>query len=109
MIFKLTVKNNQATDTKEVRVKVTNDLSTAINNSPEKAIRVYPNPIYEDRLNVVGIDRDTNYEISDIQGRLVQKGVLSADWVDVSKLRVGIYLFRIQEDSGIVVEKIVRN
>lgn len=109
LIFKLTVKNNQATDTKEVRVKVTNDLSTAINNSPEKAIRVYPNPIYEDRLNVVGIDRDTNYEISDIQGRLVQKGVLSADWVDVSKLRVGIYLFRIQEDSGIVVEKIVRN
>lgn len=109
LVFKLIVSNEKASDTTDVQVKVIHDINTAATTVPDNKIQVFPNPVSANRLHVVGIDHEANYEIADIQGRLVQKGLLAKSWVDISKLKSGFYLFRVQSNSGEMVKKIIRN
>lgn len=73
---------------------------------------IYPNPTTGKLLisNSNPRNRITSMEVLDLQGRLLisdnQSGISQ---VDLSKLRQGIYLIRLETEKGIVVKRVVRN
>jgi hypothetical protein len=66
-------------------------LSTADLKSDEFSI--YPNPV-KDELFVLGLKKETNYDIFTADGRLVKKGKTDKK-IGVSLLQKGVYFIKI--------------
>ncbi|UXX79389.1 family 16 glycosylhydrolase [Reichenbachiella carrageenanivorans] len=73
-------------------------------------IRVFPNPT-SNQLNFTLnlLDGPTNYRLTDIQGRVVLQGTSSetSNSLDVSGLKKGIYLIRIENGADVHSSKVV--
>tara|TARA_R110002073_G_scaffold123234_2_gene266871 strand:+ start:53994 stop:56732 length:2739 start_codon:yes stop_codon:yes gene_type:complete len=82
---------------------VANTLSTNDVTNNKLGASIYPNPA-QNELNISGSEIDFNsdvkYQISDITGKLIQRGVLSNKKVDVSALNRGLYIINI-ESKGV--------
>ena len=78
---------------------VANTLSTNDTAKNELGATIYPNPA-QNELNIKGsqidFNSDVKYQISDIRGRVIKKGVLSNRKVDVSGLNSGIYIINLE-------------
>lgn len=59
--------------------------------------KIYPNPV-KDILNISGISRNADYEIKNVEGRMLRKGTTSGS-IDVSNLSKGIYILSIKDNS----------
>lgn len=65
----------------------------------EKKLDVYPNPV-TDVLSVSGNFNETYYyQVYDMTGRLVSKGKFVNNQVNLSELRAGVYLIRINDSK----------
>ncbi|WP_333660655.1 T9SS type A sorting domain-containing protein [Chishuiella changwenlii] len=65
----------------------------------EKKLKVYPNPVV-DALSINGDFTEVYYyQIYDLTGRLVSKGKFINNQVNLSELRAGIYLIRINDSK----------
>ena len=65
----------------------------------ENKLNVYPNPV-TDVLNISGSFNETYYyQIYDMTGRLVSKGKFINNQVNLTELRAGIYLIRINDSK----------
>jgi glycosidase len=75
----------------------------------EKQLLVYPNPV-SDRLNISLDDRIEKLEVFDLSGISVLNGsnIISSNMLDVSDLKQGLYLLRIQAGGRVITGKFVK-
>ena len=74
-------------------------------------ISVYPNPAGAE-LHISGVEGNTRYTLSGIDGKVLKRGKLKAGTADhsvaIPSLNRGIYLLQITTDKGSVTRKIVK-
>lgn len=125
VLFKIKSKNNLVTnDTVLQRAGIyfdynfpvaTNDAETtfaALNNpnfEQDNSVKIYPNPAH----SVINIDSNNtikSIELYDIQGRILEKHFEEANTsrLDISGKSKGVYFLKVYTESGIKVEKIVK-
>lgn len=72
-------------------------------------IKVYPNPsngeIFISFENTIQL---LNYEVYDLNGRLLIKNEMKRTEINISELNRGVYLLRIETDKGPIIKKIVK-
>lgn len=87
---------------------------TAIENAEKPGIKLYPNPsegmVY---ANIASLGTIENFQLFDLSGKLIRSeflqqnsGLLSFDLRDVSR---GIYILKLNTESGIYTERLVLN
>ncbi|WP_075590105.1 Ig-like domain-containing protein [Labilibacter marinus] len=81
-------------------ITITINTDISVINPKTKPMQVYPNPVVNDKLFVVDMAYNQKYVISDTGGKVVSKGNLDKDWVDVSQLSEGFYLIKINDYIG---------
>jgi subtilisin family serine protease len=72
-------------------------------------IRVFPNPT-SDFVNIQGIISKVDYELYNIQGKLIDTGVISSDnnQINLSGFNKGIYLLKLNNGNGFTTNKIIK-
>jgi hypothetical protein len=74
----------------------------------KNTLQLYPNPT-NGKLTISNIDLfDTDVQIFDSMGRLVQKSQLSGNELDVSKLPEGVYLIEFKNGNQLFKTKIIK-
>lgn len=58
-------------------------------------VRAYPNPT-EDKIYVVGVPVNTAYQIIDLQGSILERGIYNGEYIDFGPLSCGTYLLHFQ-------------
>ncbi|WP_332028394.1 M1 family aminopeptidase [Kaistella sp.] len=82
---------------KNSTVAFDNALSTE--SVSENEVMLFPNPV-SDRLNMKGIKKTADFEIFSTDGKLIRKGQYSpSQTIDVSRLKVGVYILKINAKS----------
>jgi predicted alpha/beta superfamily hydrolase len=78
---------------------------TSIPATEHKEIKVFPNPA-DSVLNVHGFDRleKPNFRILNIEGKLMMKGKLTQEIIDLQKLPAGAYVIQIFEKKQLVLK-----
>ena len=67
------------------------------NETMNNAISVYPNPVVE-YLYINGVTADSRYAIYNMSGKMIEKGNLEINKVDVTRLTPGMYF--VETESG---------
>jgi endonuclease I len=70
-------------------------------------IIVYPNPVVN-TLYIIGLRENDKVSIYNFQGNLIVSKQLIDNQIDVSNLKNGIYLIKIENESGIVTRRFVK-
>jgi len=91
-------------------LKITGLATLSINEfSLEKNISIYPNPT-NDIINI-NLSKDiiiNSVELYDITGKQIIVETNNLKSIDLSKLKIGVYIIRIQTEFGIVSKKIIK-
>ena len=66
---------------------------------------ILPNPVKGDVMMVKNVKNNSNYEIIDFSGKLVQKGKLMNDTIHVNGLPKGNYILKIDQVSKIFIKE----
>jgi hypothetical protein len=84
-------------------------LATAVSNIKlnEIGIRSWPNPVRES-LHLEGVAPRTTYLLTDLSGRVLQRGGLSNGSFSTAALQAGIYLLQVQSRSQSAVLKLLK-
>ncbi|MCI4666958.1 MAG: peptidoglycan DD-metalloendopeptidase family protein [Bacteroidia bacterium] len=85
-------------------------MATSNDLKDELEINIGPNPV-RDFVNIEGLENlRLSYEMLDIQGRLLQEGLLENNRIDMTSFAEGLYLLRIRnlENGQSLVTKVVR-
>lgn len=82
------------------------NLSTSESNK-NKEITIYPNPV-SDVLNVSGISSETDFEIYNAVGQMVNSGKISDSKVNVQQLIKGVYFIQFKEKREIKPLKFIK-
>lgn len=84
------------------------NLST-INHTKEDLFKIYPNPIKGNTLNAE-VKSTTNYQIYDILGKKILSGTVTTNnkKINVSSLKKGIYILKLETSNGSVTKKLIR-
>lgn len=77
------------------------DTSLAVNENAENSTKIYPNPV-KDILNISAKKEVENVMVYSVAGRLLMQEKVTGKSIklDVSKLSTGMYLVKIQDQSG---------
>ncbi len=77
----------------------------AIQPNPESEIKVFPNPA-EDRLFISGwSDPSSEVVVTDLQGRVIKKGTLETNAIDITALKSGMYMISLLSSENETVQK----
>jgi hypothetical protein len=79
-------------------------LTTGLEKISSKEIVVYPNPV-TNTLCIKGMSKECKTTICNLSGKTVIENQLNQYQIDVSSLRGGIYLLKIESNSGIEIRK----
>lgn len=69
--------------------------------------KIYPNPINGNTLTITS-KIAVPYTIYDVLGQRVKKGITSEESIDVSTLKQGLYLIKLQTDAGYITKKLIK-
>jgi hypothetical protein len=72
---------------------------------------IYPNPVVDDILNIKYTGDSyiyTQYEIIDLQGKILSTGKINNQQIDVSNLQNGSYLFKSIINDEVIIKKFVK-
>ena len=81
--------------------------NTASIESVENQISVYPNPLRGDILNLKELE-EAQYSLYSISGQIVQNGIIKNGKADLSSVKAGIYLIKINNSQTITTLKIIK-
>jgi hypothetical protein len=73
----------------------------------EHGMTLSPNPFTNESL-IIGKEGTFNYQISDMKGVLVEKGQGENQQAVGTHLAPGIYLLSVKSESGVLVQKIIK-
>lgn len=79
---------------------------TSVEETTERTISLYPNPVTNGKLNIQGEELLNDVEFYNMQGACVFKTTASNE-LEVSHLMNGLYLLKLQTKSGITTQKIM--
>ncbi len=83
-------------------------LATGIYEVATNGIVVYPNPV-ADAFSVAGIEGPVRISLSDLNGKiLLTKEIYSGEKVFLTTLPDGIYIVKIETNSGAILKKVVK-
>lgn len=82
-------------------------LSTS--NFEKSTIKIYPNPIKGNTLNAE-VKSTTNYQVYDILGKKILSGTVTTNnkKINVSRLKNGIYILKLETANGSVTKKLIK-
>ncbi len=92
---------------------------TSVNSFVEKellaqggfVVNIFPNPVGSaKKINVIiqnSTDAMNSYEVINIIGQVVSKGILETSSIDVHDLQSGVYMLKIQNDQNSVIKQFV--
>ncbi|HZL08650.1 MAG TPA: glycosyl hydrolase [Prolixibacteraceae bacterium] len=85
---------------------------TGVDKVEDSQICIYPNPIDRNnvKLNILGLNiaKDALYNIVDVNGKLIDSGIISGETIDLKKsLESGIYILNVNSDGEIYNEKLI--
>ncbi len=73
-----------------------------------ETISVFPNPT-EGVFSIKNIDRETAYKIIDINGKVIKRGVIrKSKEINIGEFSKGIYFIELENESMLIVRKIIR-
>jgi Secretion system C-terminal sorting domain len=79
----------------------------SVSENTIQSIKIAPNPA-QDYFRVAFNGSTSNYQISDVLGKIVQSGEINNDaTIDVSNLSKGMYLFRLMNEDKLQVHKVI--
>ena len=90
-------------------------ISGTLSNNDEilDGIKIYPNPVEGDYLNIINTkyysSDDIKFQIRNILGQTISRGVLENDIIDIEKLRPGAYMLILKLDNAQIVKKFIKN
>ncbi|WP_417557875.1 endonuclease [Mesoflavibacter zeaxanthinifaciens] len=78
-------------------------------NFEKSTFKIYPNPIKGNTLNA-DVKSTTNYQIYDILGKKILSGTVTTNnkKINVSSLKKGIYILKLETSNGSVTKKLIR-
>ena len=81
---------------------------TSVENRNDQRIHIFPNPA-KTELSISGnLSENTNYEITSMEGKSLQKGVVNGGSVSIENLTTGLYIIKIKTDAGERVQRFVK-
>jgi proteasome assembly chaperone (PAC2) family protein len=94
-------------------INLTTGTTSRTEKEPEVAIsdniRIYPNPVKGQLLNVKTQFTDVVYEVYNSIGQIVAKGRLTNDAIDVSILDAGVYHIRFIMEDKTLMKRFIKN
>ena len=80
-----------------------------VNNSFNiKEIKLYPNPVKGNTLNVLSTYKDVSYEIFNLIGQIVDTGNLTSGIINVGKFKSGLYQIRFTADGETITKRFIK-
>ena len=79
----------------------------ATSDVSKSQVQVYPNPA-DDILNVSKVSAKAKYTIYSVDGKVVSKGNLADNKVNVSKLTKGVYLITVDDNGQVTQSKFIK-
>lgn len=79
----------------------------SIDENSTTKVFIYPNPAKQE-INWVGPHLNGSYQIRNLEGQLIQNGVVSNEPLDVSSLSSGLYFLSIKNKEGVQIEKFLK-
>ncbi|MEH0152701.1 T9SS type A sorting domain-containing protein [Limibacter armeniacum] len=70
-------------------------------------VQLYPNPITDGNLKVVGLEPDAHYTILNINGQVVASGTITASQIEVNQLISGFYIIHISDSQKSISQKVL--
>lgn len=94
-----------------IRVKSGSDFGIGAGEPEPEALKIYPNPVDGDILNIVSGDEINEIYVYSITGVLIK--VISADQetdveLNVSSFEPGIYILRVMSEEGVETQKFIK-
>lgn len=80
-------------------------LYTGVANTPAVELSVYPNPV-SSTLYIKTENQVQSVEVIDLLGKSIHQDNMES--IDMSQMKAGIYLIRIQTDKGTITRKVVK-
>lgn len=70
-------------------------------------VLIYPNPYRNENsiLHINGINENYQFEIRDINGRIIYTAITNLDEIELPRMSSGVYLIKIKTESNIKIEK----
>lgn len=94
----------------EATIEITVDIATGINDVLKSSIQVYPNPVITDLNITFEMNEDRMIYIYDLKGQIKhqQKSFSNSEQLNISNFKSGMYILKIQSESGAVSYKILK-
>lgn len=86
-------------------IRITNPVLST-NQFEQNKIKVYPNPVKE-IIYLSNIEK-VEYEIVDITGKSILRGISNENNINVSNLEKGIYILKMKEKGNIINKRIIK-
>jgi Tol biopolymer transport system component len=80
---------------------------TSVNESWSSQIQFYPNPASERIYFNALCNNLANYQIVDINGKLIKQGVLDSGEINITGMKKGFYFMQCQKDNLFMTEKFI--
>jgi len=71
-------------------------------------VRIYPNPVKGELLNVSTFIENLDYKIYNMLGQVVSKGKLSTDSINVSELEAAVYLVEFSNEDSKITKRFIK-
>ena len=84
------------------------NLSSRQEESELKTIKIFPNPVEGNTLNVLSNYSQIDYEIYNTIGQLVAKGKVTSNIIDVSNLDSAVYHIQFNTEDGITSKRFIK-
>ena len=82
------------------------EVQLSINENQFSNVKLYPNPVVGDYINIDGINSDFETKIFNILGKVVLQSINSKT-INISNLQSGIYLVELSSENSFVTKKII--
>jgi chitodextrinase len=72
------------------------------------ALKLYPNPVKGDVLNISNLEESSNFRIFNIMGQEIERNHIENNAVYVGSLRAGVYLIEITNDNSTTTKQFIK-
>ena len=69
-------------------------------------VKLYPNPVVGDYINIEGINSDFETKIFNVLGKVVLQS-FNSKTINISNLQSGIYLVELSSENSFITKKII--
>lgn len=108
--IKATQAGNDEYKPTEATIEITVDIPTGINDVLKSSIQIYPNPVVTDLNIKFEKSEDRMIYIYDVKGQIQhqQESFSNLEQLNISNFKSGMYILKIQSESGTVNYKILK-